>query len=174
MMEKGRILFLNGVTSAGKTSIVEALQERERPFFYVVANDLFQETVGERFLRENYWKYLAEAVRMMYYTARLFSDHGKNILIDGILVEQPEIAPHYALVREIFQGYPLDIVHVDCPLDVCRQRNIQRGDRYPSQSEEQAALMAQNIAYSLRVDTSLFSPQECADQIAAALFPDMG
>ena len=65
MMEKGRILFLNGVTSAGKTSIVEALQERERPFFYVVANDLFQETVGERFLRENYWKYLAEAVRMM-------------------------------------------------------------------------------------------------------------
>ncbi|MDE5951168.1 MAG: chemotaxis protein, partial [Acetatifactor sp.] len=27
-MEKGRIIFLNGVTSAGKTSIVEALQER--------------------------------------------------------------------------------------------------------------------------------------------------
>ena len=28
-MEKGRIIFLNGVTSAGKTSIVEALQERD-------------------------------------------------------------------------------------------------------------------------------------------------
>lgn len=27
-MEKGRIIFLNGVTSAGKTSIVEAMQER--------------------------------------------------------------------------------------------------------------------------------------------------
>lgn len=32
-MEKGRILFLNGVTSAGKTSIVEALQERDDVFF---------------------------------------------------------------------------------------------------------------------------------------------
>ena len=46
-MEKGRIIFLNGVTSAGKTSIVEALQERDDIFCYVVANDLFQELVGD-------------------------------------------------------------------------------------------------------------------------------
>ena len=45
-MEKGKIIFLNGVTSAGKTTIVEALQERRDLFFYVVANDLFQEMVG--------------------------------------------------------------------------------------------------------------------------------
>jgi chloramphenicol 3-O phosphotransferase len=32
-MNKGRIVFLNGVTSSGKTSIVEALQEREDVFF---------------------------------------------------------------------------------------------------------------------------------------------
>lgn len=49
-MNKGRILFLNGVTSSGKTSIVEALQERDDVFFYVVANVLFQEMVGEKFL----------------------------------------------------------------------------------------------------------------------------
>lgn len=62
-MNKGRIIFLNGVTSAGKTSIVEALQNRDDVFFYVVANDLFQEMVGEKFLRENYWKYLSEVSR---------------------------------------------------------------------------------------------------------------
>ncbi|MCM1308659.1 MAG: hypothetical protein NC223_08680 [Butyrivibrio sp.] len=47
-MDKGRIIFLNGVTSSGKTSIVEALQEHDDIFFYVVANDLFQEMVGEK------------------------------------------------------------------------------------------------------------------------------
>ena len=52
--EKGRIIFLNGVTSAGKTSIVESLQAQEDIFFYVVANDLFQEMVGENYLRKNY------------------------------------------------------------------------------------------------------------------------
>lgn len=51
-MDKGRIIFLNGVTSAGKTSIVEALQNQEDIFFYVVANDLFQEMVGEHFLQK--------------------------------------------------------------------------------------------------------------------------
>ena len=55
-MNKGRIIFLNGVTSSGKTSIVDALQEREDVFFYVVANDLFEQMVGDGYLRRDYWK----------------------------------------------------------------------------------------------------------------------
>lgn len=168
-MEKGKIIFLNGVTSSGKTSIVEALQERDEPFFYVVANDLFQEMVGERFLREDYWKYLSEVIFLMYHTAKLYSNMGKNVLIDGILVEREELKPHYAQLREILRDNPLDIVEVYCPLEICRQRNIARGDRYESQSEEQHALMAPNIAYSLRVDTSLHSPEECAERIVRIL-----
>ena len=169
-MQKGRIIFLNGVTSSGKTSIVEALQERDDIFFYVVANDLFQEMVGEKYLRDNYWKHLSDVIIMMYHTARLFSDMGKHVLIDGILVEREEITPHYEQLLEILKENPLDLVEVYCPLELCRQRNIARGDRYEDQSEEQAALMATNIAYSLRVDTSLYSSAECAGQIISQLF----
>ncbi len=153
-MEKGRIIFLNGVTSSGKTSIVEALQERDDIFFYVVANDLFQEIVGDKYLRENYWKYLSEAIIMMYHTAKLYSDMGKNVLIDGILVEREEINPHYIQLTEILKNNPLDIVEIWCPPEICRQRNIERGDRYETQSEEQYEIMAENINYSLKVDTS--------------------
>ena len=119
MMGKGKIIFLNGVTSSGKTTIVDALQARRDVFFYVVANDLFQEMVGEQYLEEDYWKYLSEVIIMMYHTAKLYSDMGKNVLIDGILVERDEIKPHYirllvdtsklspeecadAIVREVF------------------------------------------------------------------------
>ena len=169
-MKKGRIIFLNGVTSAGKTSIVEAIQEREDIFFYVVANDLFQEMVGEKYLRENYWKYLSEVIIMMYHTAKLYSDMGKNVLIDGILVERDEITPHYQQLLEILKDNPLDLVEVYCPLDICRKRNIIRGDRYENQSEEQYELMAKDIEYKLRVDTSLHSSTECADIIINELF----
>jgi len=169
-MEKGRIIFLNGVTSSGKTSIVEALQEQENPFFYVVANDLFQEMVGERFLRENYWKYLSEVILMMYHTAKLYSDMGKNVLIDGILVEREELKPHYNQLREILRDNPLDIVEVYCPLEICRQRNIARGDRYEDQSREQQELMSGEIVYSLRVDTSRYTARECARIILDRLF----
>ena len=111
-MEKGRIVFLNGVTSAGKTSIVEAIQDRDDVFFYVVANDLFQEMIGERYLRENYWKYLSEVILLMYHTAKLYSDMGKHVLIDGILVERAEIAPHYQQLLEILRENPLDVIDV--------------------------------------------------------------
>ena len=169
-MDKGRIIFLNGVTSSGKTSIVEALQEREDIFFYVVANDLFQEMIGEKFLRENYWKYLSEVIIMMYHTAKLYSDMGKNVLIDGILVEREEIKPHYQQLVEILKDNPLDVVEVYCPLDICRQRNIIRGDRYETQSDEQHELMADSIRYSFRVDTSIHSASECAEIIVKELF----
>lgn len=172
IMQKGRILFLNGITSSGKTSIVDALQERKEPFFYVVANDLFEQMIGERFLREDYWKYLSEVIILMYHTAKLYSDMGKNVLIDGILVERAQIRPHYQQLLEILKENPLDVVEVYCPLEVCRQRNIARGDRYETQSEEQAALMAKDIHYSMRVDTSCHSPSECAEQILATLFHD--
>lgn len=168
--EKGRIIFLNGVTSAGKTSIVEALQERDDIFFYVVANDLFQEMVGDKYLRENYWKYLSEVIIMMYHTAKLYSDMGKNVLIDGILVEREEIKPHYQQMLEILKDNPLDVVEVYCPLEICRQRNIIRGDRYETQSEEQHQLMVRNIQYSVRVDTSKNSSAECAEMIVRELF----
>ena len=169
-MEKGRIIYLNGVTSSGKTSIVEALQVRRDVFFYVMANDLFQEMIGEDYLKEDYWKYLGEVIIMMYHTAKLFSDMRKNVVIDSILVERDGIAPHYDRMKEILRDNPLDIVEVFCPLDICRQRNIERGDRYEMQSDEQAVLMAQDIQYSLRVDTSRLSPDECADAILKAVF----
>ena len=58
----------------------------------------------------------------------------------------------------------------NCPLTICRQRNILRGDRYENQSQEQYELMAENIRYSTKVDTSIYSSNECAEQIIRDLF----
>ena len=170
IMTKGCIIYLNGVTSSGKTSIVEALQEREDIFFYVVANDLFEQMVGDKYLQRDYWKYLSEVIIMMYHTAKLYSDMGKNVLIDGILVEREEIKPHYQQMLEILRDNPLDVVEVYCPPHICRQRSRCREDRFETQSDEQLELMAKNIYYSLRVDTSTHRPAECADIIIQKLF----
>ena len=126
--------------------------------------------VGEQYLEENYWKYLSEVIILMYHTAKLYSDLGKNVLIDGILVERDEIKPHYERLMEIMKDSPFSIVEVYCPLDICRKRNIERGDRFESQSDEQAELMSKDIQYAMRVDTSKNSPAECAEQIVKTLF----
>lgn len=168
-MEKGKIVFLNGVTSSGKTSIVDAIQASSEEFYYVVANDLMEETIGDRYLREDYWKYLSEAIMMMYHTAKLFSDHGKNVLIDGILVERPELKPHYEKVEELFAGYPLYLIEVYCPLEICRQRNMERGNRGEDQSQWQHDIMAQHIPYYYSVNTHLNSSEVCARLILERL-----
>ena len=169
-MKKGHIIYLNGVTSTGKTSITRALQDREDIFFYALSNDLFEETVGERYLRADYWTHLAEAIRMMYHTAKLFSDMGKHVIIDGMILEKEEFRPHYQQIQEIFADNPLSIVEVYCPLEICRERNIRRGNRGEMQSHYQHQYMAENVAHSLRVNNHEHSARECADQIICALF----
>ena len=109
-----------------------------------------------------------EATRMQ--VLDVIAQLNKNPLIDGILVEREEIKPHYQQLMEIMKDSPLEIVEVYCPLEICKQRNIERGDRYESQSEEQAELMSKDIKYRMRVDTSVNSAEECAEQIVKELF----
>lgn len=123
--------------------IVEALQDRDDCYFYVLANDLFKQMIGDRFLRENYWQHLSRVIILMYHTAKMHSDMSHHVLIDGILVERPEITPHYRQLLEILAENPLHIVEVACPLAVCWERNRKRCDRDESQSDEQAAIMAE-------------------------------
>lgn len=169
-MEKGKIIFLNGVTSTGKTSIVDAIQSISEEFYYVVANDLFVQMIGDKYLQENYWKYESQAIYLMYHAAKLYSDMGKNIIIDGSLLETPELPQHYETVKEIFKTSPLFMVEVYCPLEICRQRNIERGDRHENQSFEQAEIMTKNVAYDCTVHTNEHTPEECAEYILKHLF----
>ena len=166
---KGTIVYLNGVTSSGKTSIVEALRKRGVDFYYL-SDDIFEDHIIDvEYNDPQYWAVLSEAVFLMHETARLFSDHGKTVVIDSMLLESAAFAPHYRRVLEIYRGYPLRMVEVFCPLEVCRQRNLQRSDRYKNQSEEQAAIMTKDVFYDLRLDTSLLSPVQCAVRIVDAL-----
>ena len=72
---------------------------------------------------------------------------------------------HYKVLHEIFCDYPLEIVEIYCPLEICRQRNIARGDRRENQSERQYEIMEKNISYSYSIDTSVITTEECAEII---------
>jgi len=168
-MKKGTIIYLNGVTSSGKSSISEALRQNFQFDFYYLSDDLFEDHIVNTpdYGADGYWEKLAEAVFMMYRTAVLFSNHGKTVVIDSMLLESPAFTPHYQRILEIFRDNPLKVVHVYCPLEICRQRNLLRGDRHKNQSQEQAEIMAKNVRYDLQLDTSSLSPAQCAEKIIA-------
>lgn len=168
-MKKGMIIYLNGVTSAGKSTIAEAL--RQWTDFYYLSDDIFEDNIIDtpEYGTQGYWEKLAEAVFLMYRTAALFSNYGKTVVIDSMLLESASFAPHYQRMLEIFQDHPLLVVDVHCPLEICCQRNLSRDDRQENQSREQAAVMARDVRYDLHLDTSRLTPEQCAREIISVL-----
>lgn len=171
-MKKGKIIFLNGVTSTGKTTISKCIQELADENFYHMSCDMFQQMISQKSLSKSYWGYLSEGTIVMYKTARMLSNDGINVIIDGMLLEMSEFKSrfgksNYEMMKTILDDSNVFVVEVYCPLNECRMRNIARGDRYENQSEEQNEAMAKNIAYGFFVNTKEKSSMDCARDILA-------
>ena len=169
-MEKGKIVYLNGVTSTGKTSIAKAIQDLSDEFFYLIGSDILMSMVSEKHQLENYEKYEFEMFINMYHFTKLLSDMGKNVIIDCVLFETPELQNHYEKIIQILGNNPLLTVDVICPLEICRQRNIQRGDRGEFQSAEQDKRVDKSVVLDFSVRTDINSSIECAKAILHKLY----
>jgi adenylylsulfate kinase/chloramphenicol 3-O phosphotransferase len=111
---------------------------------------------------------------MMYHFARAVAGLGINVIIDGMLEEREGFMEYhnktnYDIMLDVFADYNMFMVEVYCPLDECRHRNIERGDRGENQSQEQHDIMNKNIKYDFFVDTSIYSAEECAGKILKEL-----
>ena len=177
---KGKIIFLNGVTSSGKTSIAKALQEKYNERLYHISNDMFHDLEWEMLHAkhinedsEHYGygdKFLAESLFLMYHFVKTVADQGINIVVDGMLFEYDVFVEmygksHYEIMKNILSDYRIFLVEVYCPLDECRRRNLTRGDRGENQSQEQHEAMNKNIRYDFFVDTSVDDTNTCAEKI---------
>ena len=179
-MKKGKIIFLNGVSSSGKTTIAKAIQKAADENFYHLSNDMFANLVGEMynpkfFVDGEVEKYFAEAVVLMYHMAKTLAEHGTNVVIDGMFHETKEYIEmygktNYGNMQHILSGLNILMVEVFCPLDECKRRNIARGDRDENQSDEQSRIMCKDIDYDFMVDTSIDSAEECATKILYKMY----
>lgn len=62
------------------------------------------------------------------------------------------------------------LIEVFCPLEECRKRNTERGDRGVEQSDWQNDNMAKNIEHDFSVNTFVNSSNVCAELILNKLF----
>ena len=70
-------------------------------------------------------------------------------------------------------GTPVAAFPVRGPLDVLEQREQQRQDRTLGQARAQFDLVHAHGVYDLEVDTSLASPEQCAQQVIERLQSDL-
>lgn len=163
-MKKGIIIYLNGVSSSGKTTLTQTLQNRLSEPYYWLANDTFVDMSPDKLSETDWYEAEYQALTMLHNTVKLFSDMGKNVIVDQVLlsVQKGELLKECV---DLLQDYPVLFVHVTCSLEDLRKREKERGDRNIGQAEEQLALLIPQDKYDLTVDTSGNTTEQCADEI---------
>lgn len=163
-MNKGTIIILNGVSSAGKTSLSRSLQKKlPEPYFWL-ANDSFCDMVPEAFWEADQPEAEYQALSLLGKTVKLFSDQGKNVVVDTVMITEQKHDLFQEYVH-LLRGYPVCFVHVTCPLDELQRREKERGDRSIGQAEGQLPMLNPQDTYDLTVDTHKASIDQCADQV---------
>ncbi len=169
----GKLIFLNGVTSCGKTTVAECVKQMCALPVYVFSNDIFHNMVSQKPYQtydRAYWHFVADTITAQYYAARGCVDAGFTVLIDGMLLDLPEYTARFGkrnidLVRDIFAGCDFTLVDLTCPPDELRRRNIARGDRGVNQSDEQLSFMTKDYRADLTIDVMTTMPDESAEKI---------
>jgi chloramphenicol 3-O phosphotransferase len=179
LIRKARIVLLNGVGSAGKSSIAKALQTITAAPFLHVEMDAFLamlpessighpdglvfETVerdGKPSVVIRTGPVAARAFRGMRHAIAAMAAQGNDLIVDDVLLgsEKAEYA-------DLLAAFTLFRVGVFAPLDVLEARERQRGDRLPGLARWQYDGVHKDMTYDLEVDTSSADPMQCANLI---------
>lgn len=172
----GTILFLNGASSSGKTSILKTLQDMLSEPYLDMGIDRFIWMMPKRYLNRPLWDdVLGKAVHAgtsgrilfsgMHHAISAAAWAGNNIIADHVFVEKDWVQE----CAQLFADMPAYLIGIQCPLEVLEQRERGRKDRTLGQARAQFDVIHKYTVYDLEVDTSLLNPEQCAEQIIERL-----
>lgn len=184
----GRIIFLNGGSSAGKTTLSKVLQDTLTDPWFHIALDQFRDAMPGRYRGMNAPKGtpgylgmnvvpvrlgddLVTEVRLgdlgqnmlkgMHQAIRGFVDAGNNVIIDDLIM-QPETLQHYI---SVLAGYWVLFVAVKCSLKVALAREAIRPGRFPGTARSHYDIVHAHGHYDMEVNTDNMSAECCAAEI---------
>ena len=168
-MKKGNIIFLNGVSSSGKTTLAKALQKRLEEPYHLFNVDAFAGGMvdEEKLLSGTFgmdWFY--KALSGFHHTIKLYSDMGIHIIVDHVMLKFNKAMPECV---KLLHEYPVLLVHVICPLEELQHREKERGDRPVGLSESQLVDLEPQDTYDVVVDTYNNTQTGCVNKIIMAL-----
>jgi chloramphenicol 3-O phosphotransferase len=163
-MARGTILFLNGASSSGKSSIARALQTMiEQPCFHLCIDDYLgalQKDLWDRHeIVQREWHHI---IHGFHAAAAAIARAGNLVIVDDVLEKEP---PWVENLLTLFEGLDVIFVGVHCPLEELERRERARGDRKRGMARLQFDQVHAQALYDIEVDTAELSSQECAMRI---------
>lgn len=166
-MKPANIIFLNGTSSSGKTSIAKALQVK-LPVLYMHVSGLdFLTFYDDRIWEDEqaYYRIRECTFSGMHASVAALARAGNPVILDHIL----HIHGWLEELVELCDGLDVYFVGVRCPTEVAEERENQRSDRQTGTARGQSYQTHRHGLYDLEVDTSVLSVDECVDEIIEGL-----
>ncbi len=161
------VIFLNGTSSSGKTTLSHALQQALADVYLHVSVDTYLSQIAQcdlnnASLMEERFPYI---VNGFHESAAAIARAGNNVIVDYVL-QQPEWLD--ACVKAFEGGLPALFVGVHCPLEVLEAREVSRGgDRKQGAARFQFNRVHSHRTYDLELDTSSLGVEACVSEIIA-------
>lgn len=170
-----KLIYLNGTSSAGKSSLATALQPLlSQPFLFFSIDTLLytlppselNAMMGKiRYKRDLDWNCLFAGY---FACVRALLDHGNRVIADCPVYNE-EMAERYE--RSLGDYEHIFKVKVHCPLEVAEQREKDRSDRTIGLARRHFPSIHKFLKYEIVVDTEKNCPQTGAQSLLAALKP---
>ncbi len=157
------IIFLNGTSSSGKTSIAnELLQKLEDPYFYFSVDKFLEPSMPLK-INMDFKKDMEIIERAISGFNRALQAYVESI--DFMIVDH--VLHHKSWLNDVARALShseVFFVGITAPLQVLEERESTRADRQCGTAKAQFDLIS-SYQYDLVIDTSEFSPFVAAEKI---------
>jgi len=167
-MEKGKIILINGVSSAGKTTLSQTLQQRFTEQYFLIPGDIVNDISPPKNSPSYNLRFTADPKPVMssvFGCAKAFADNGLNVIVETIFTTDAHFALDNFLGVFPNDNYPILFALLTCPLEELRRREKERGDRQIGWGESLLAKLDPPNTYDIIIDTYNSTKEECADEI---------
>ncbi|MHA7650586.1 phosphotransferase-like protein [Mycobacterium sp. ML4] len=170
----GKLIVLNGGSSAGKTSLAQGFQDvadecwmhlgidvfwlalpprqldlaRVHPEYYTWDSAL--EDDGLEYFTVHPGPMLDQAMRARHQAIRAYLDHGMNVIADDVIWTRDWLVD----ALRVFRGYQVWMVGVHVSDAEGARREQERGDRYPGWNRGSARAAHADAEYDVELDTT--------------------
>jgi len=190
MIQPSKIIYLNGPSSSGKTTLAKALQESfSEPFLHIGIDKIIgfmpekinnwegrpaslgfswepaTDPTGQAIYQIHSGPFAKKITRSLKDIALLLADQKYNLIIEDVAFGAIEIEEW----RQVFKNYKVLYVGIITPLDILEQRERNRGNRFLGGARGQYFKVHENVSYDLEVNTYTQTVEENVEKIKTKL-----